>query len=154
MNESDIQQGSGPGHFGQPSVVLTRFEEQLRVHLPRRPYERIVLRKSVVTEVVNLTVEVRREELHVERIAVDDPDGQVLARGMEVPDLVEGEVLEVIVRAERPIVGVESVPIERVRVIKEISTREETFHANLRVERIDTEGSTVPVTTRSSTEIT
>ena len=48
--------------------AMTRSEEALFVERERVPRERVRLVKRIVTETVTQTVEVRREELHVERV--------------------------------------------------------------------------------------
>jgi stress response protein YsnF len=51
-----------------PSIV--RSEEELFVQRERVPRERVRLVKRIVTETVTQTIEVRREELHLERVTI------------------------------------------------------------------------------------
>jgi len=53
---------------------LTRSEEEVRVRTRRRAVGRVRLRKYVVTEHVQMTVPVQREEVRLEREPVDDED--------------------------------------------------------------------------------
>lgn len=129
----------------RPAATVTRSEEQIRVRLARVPYARVVLRKVVVTEEVTLTVTVRREELRAETIPVPDaageldiPDDEELTDG---GDLDEDSVLEMVLHAERPVVTMESVPVERVRVRKEIVTGEQQVQAEVHVEHVDVDSS-------------
>ena len=76
-------------HTGELPAAMTRSEEALFVQHERVPRERVRLVKRIVTETVTQTVEVRREELHLERVAVGgsadagayDEQGQVAATG-------------------------------------------------------------------------
>ena len=60
-----------------PSVV--RSEEELAVDKRLVSRERVRLVKRVVTETVTKTFEVRREELHIERVPLDDAASQPAA---------------------------------------------------------------------------
>ena len=135
------------------ALVVTRSEEQLRVATARRPYQRVVVRRHVVTETVvqQVEVQVRREVLEVERTPVDDPAGTVAVLPGDAPlrDPLspDAEVLEIVLHEERPVVGVEVVPVERVRVIVDRVRGEEVVSADVRSERIDIDA---PQAVRSS----
>jgi hypothetical protein len=89
---------------------------------------RFRLVRYVVTEQVQVTVPIRREEVRVEEVpidAVDDGPGESLVTGEESygahsarPALDDPGALpeEIVLHAERPVVGVEVVPVERVRL--------------------------------------
>ena len=120
-------------------VAVTRSEERLRVHLQRRPYERVMVRKVVVTEQVTLTVDVRREELRVTRIPVSEATGEVAdadVEGVDAPGLVDAEVVTLVLAAERPVVTLETVPLERVQILKEVITLTQQVDADVRSERV------------------
>ena len=125
------------------ALVVTRSEEQLRVATVRRPYQRVVVRRHVVTETVvqQVEVQVRREVLEVERTPIDDPAGTVDVLPGDVPlrDPLspDAEVLEMVLHEERPVVGVQVVPVERVRIITDRVRGEQTVSADVRSERID-----------------
>ena len=130
-----------------PGVSVLRPEEQVRVRLRTRPYERVMVRKVVVTEDVTVTVTLRREELQVKRVPASELPGRLeeagWAQATGSPDadadeaLAEGTVLNLVLSAERPVVGVESVPVERVQVSKHIVTRQQDVDAEVRAERVD-----------------
>lgn len=131
-----------PSRTDPDDLVVTRSEERLRVDVQRRPYERIRVRRTVVTETVQVQVQVRREELHVDREPITDPTGvvDVAGAGGDLSGTAAGGVLEVVLHEERPVVGVQVVPVERVRVITEVVTTEQQLSGDVRSERVELEG--------------
>lgn len=125
--------GSAPG----TAAVVTRHEEQLRVAVRAVPYERVTVRKVVVVETVTHTVQVRREELRIDRTPVADAAGVVEVTRVGGLAAVQDGVLELVLREERPVVTVQSVPVERVRVSTRVVTRDEVRSADLRREELD-----------------
>ena len=113
--------------------AMTRSEERLRVTTERFAAKRVRVVKYVVTEEVTVTVPVRREEIRIEEVPLD-ADGPAVAAGT-----VAGAGLpEVIVlHAERPVVGTEVVPVERVRLHTEVVTEHVQVRDQVRRERID-----------------
>jgi uncharacterized protein (TIGR02271 family) len=114
--------------------AVTRSEEELVVDTVWRPTERVRLIRRVVEEEVSVTVRVRREELHVERQPVSE---------FEQPDSYRPgrDDLVVVLREERPVVGVEVVPRELVRVRRYlVDAGEERISDSLRKEVIEIEG--------------
>jgi uncharacterized protein (TIGR02271 family) len=79
---------------------------------------------------------VRREEVRVVREPITDANRDAAPSG---PDL-SGEEHEVTLHEERPVVEKETVPVERIRLDKDVVTDEETVSADVRKERIDTDG--------------
>ncbi|WP_323958654.1 DUF2382 domain-containing protein [Arthrobacter sp. JZ12] len=116
--------------------AMTRSEEQLRVGTESREAGRARLRKYVVTENVTQTVPVQREEVRVEREPITDANRDAALSG---PDISEEEH-EVTLREERPVVEKEAVPVERVRLDKDVVTEHHTVNEEVRKEQIDTEG--------------
>jgi stress response protein YsnF len=115
---------------------MTRSEEVLEVGTVWRPVERVRLSRRIVEEEVTVTVRVRREELHVEREPLSHYEEPVPGGGFG-PD---GE-LTIVLREERPVVGVEVVPRELVRVRPELVHVEDVLiEEELRSERIEVEG--------------
>ena len=128
---------------------MVRAEEQLRVGTERVGATRFRLVKYVVTEDVQITVPIRREEIRVEEVPVDAADldsGESLAQH---GDLAEGErpgrhtapddgslPEELILHTERPVVTVEVVPVERVRLHREIVQGAETVTGQVQREQI------------------
>ena len=55
---------------GRPQLVL--YEERPQVTTTREPVERVLLRRVVTTETRQVNVEVRREELVIERLPITD----------------------------------------------------------------------------------
>jgi stress response protein YsnF len=131
---------------------MVRSEEQLRVGTERVSATRFRLVKYVVTEDVQITVPIRREEIRVEEVPVDaaDSDGGEGTEGLvQHGDLAEGErpgrhtapddgslPEEIILHTERPVVSVEVVPIERVRLHREVVEGAETVTGQVQREQI------------------
>jgi uncharacterized protein (TIGR02271 family) len=116
--------------------AMTRSEEQLNVGTRTEEIGRARLRKYVVTENATETVPVSREEIRVEREPITDAN---VGAAMDGPAISEEEH-EVTLRAERPVVEKEAVPVERVRLDKETVTDTETVSADLRKEQIEVDG--------------
>jgi uncharacterized protein (TIGR02271 family) len=124
---------------GAGEGAMVRSEEQLRVGTERVAARRVRVVRYVVTEEVQVTVPVRREEIRIEELPVDADDdaatvvteGDQLAAGPAggLPD-------EMVLHAERPVVTVEVVPVERVRLRTEVVHGEETVSAAVQRERI------------------
>ena len=109
-------------------VAMTRSEEQVSVTTRTRVRERVRLVKHIVTEQV--TVEVRREELRVERDAVaDDGTNDDLSATCAHP-----EDLVIVLHEER--VSVTAVPVERVRVSVENVVEQVGVSTDRRVEDV------------------
>ncbi|MFF0887136.1 DUF2382 domain-containing protein [Streptomyces sp. NPDC003456] len=116
--------------------AMTRSEERMHVGVERREVGRARLRKYVVTEEVQQTVPVHREEVRVEREPITDDN---LDAALSGPDITEAEH-EVTLHEERPVTETETVPVERVRMTTDEYTDEETVRGQVRKEHIDTEG--------------
>ncbi len=119
--------------------AMTRSEERLRVGTQQQEVGRARLRKYIVTENVQQTVPVTREQVRVEREPITDAN---VGDAMEGPDLTE-DVHEVTLTEERPVVEKETVPVERVRLGKEQVTENVQVNEQLRKEQIETEGGDV-----------
>jgi stress response protein YsnF len=152
----------------ESDYVMVRSEEQLRAGTEIHETERVRIVKRVVTENVTVTVPVRREELHVERIPVDAPpapagpgNGHGNGNGSgytyvdredasepvrddadlyaTVGSAFNGDEYDIVLYQERPVVQMEIVPVERIHVLKEIVTHEETLSGVVRKEVIEAE---------------
>ena len=66
-------------------AVVTVHEERAVSRLVRVPVERVRVRTRVVTEVVRVEVEVRRQELVVERVPVGDDEARAAAAAVAPP---------------------------------------------------------------------
>jgi uncharacterized protein (TIGR02271 family) len=115
--------------------AMTRSEEELAVDTVWRPAERVRVRRRVVEEEVMVAVTVRREELEIER----EP-----ASRFDPPSRDAGEPAEplvMVLHEERPLVGVEVVPTEVVRVRRAVVRGgERTVTDTVRGEQIEVEG--------------
>jgi uncharacterized protein (TIGR02271 family) len=118
--------------------AMTRSEEELRVGTTSRESGRARLRKYVVTEQVETTVPVRREEVRIEREPITDANVDQALDGPEISE----EEHEVVLHAEEPVVETRAVPKERVRMETDTVTDEETVSGKVRKERIDVDGDT------------
>jgi len=116
--------------------AMTRSEEELNVGTQRREAGRARLRKYVVTENVERTVPVEREEVRVEREPITDANRDEALDGPEISE----EEHEVTLHTEEPVVEKRAVPKERVRLDKDVVTDEETVSEEVRKERIEAEG--------------
>jgi stress response protein YsnF len=161
--QADVAQPAA-GRTGAPGAdspaagtdgAMTRSEERLVVGTERAATTRARLVKYVVTEEVQITVPIRREEIRVEEVPIDAPDlpGESLAgdgrtgtagattaaefRDGGLPD-------EIVLHAERPVVTVEVVPVERVRLRTEVVPGQETVTQQLQREEIAVDQHAVP----------
>jgi uncharacterized protein (TIGR02271 family) len=116
--------------------AMTRSEEELRVGTERRQTGRARLRKYVVTENVQQTVPVQREEVRVEREPITDANVDQALDGPEISE----EEHEITLHAEEPVVEKRTVAKERVRLDKDVHTDERTVDEEVRQERIEAEG--------------
>ncbi|MCU1616045.1 MAG: uncharacterized protein JWO98_3585 [Frankiales bacterium] len=127
--------------------AMTRGEEQLRVHTERVPATRVRLVKYVITEEVQVTVPIRREEIRVEEVPLDAPDagpGESLVP--ELPHAADqgtpvtgGLPEEIVLHREEPVISVRVVPSERVRLRTELVQGQEQVRSELQRERIAVE---------------
>ena len=131
--------------------AMTRSEEQLRVDTQRVATTRARLVKYVVTEEVQITVPIRREEIRVEEVPVDAPDpgpGESLLDHDELSDRGTGSGSglpdEIILHTERPVVTVEVVPTERVRLRTEVVQGQEQVTDRVQREQIVVDESPSP----------
>jgi uncharacterized protein (TIGR02271 family) len=142
LEHSEPDSGSGlpesatPATGGRPGGgdAMTRSEEELRVGTAERG--RAGLKKHVVTEEVQETVPVRREEVRIEREPITDENRDAAMRG---PDISEAEH-EVTLIEEEPVVEKRTVPKERVRLDKDVETGEEQVSERVRKARVEVEG--------------
>jgi uncharacterized protein (TIGR02271 family) len=116
--------------------AMTRSEEELRVGTADRERGRARLRKYVVTEQVEQTVPVRREEVRVEREPITDANADQALSGPAISE----EEHEVVLHEEEVVVEKRAVPKERVRMDKETVVDEETVSEELRKEQIEADG--------------
>jgi uncharacterized protein (TIGR02271 family) len=114
--------------------AMTRSEEELEVRTVRRERDRVRLRKYVVTEEVQRTIPVRREEIRIEE--GPSPKREAGA-GSSHADVSSED--EIVLYEEIPVIEKRVVPRERVRVVKDTHTDEAEVVEEVRKERIDIE---------------
>ena len=138
----DRDRGDAEGTVGRdvsgPTTddAMTRSEEELRVGTTERESGRARLRKYVVTEDVQKTVPVRREEVRVEREPITDAN---VGDATEGPAISEEEH-EVTLHAEEPVVEKRAVPKERVRLDKDTVQEERQVSETVAKEEIEIDG--------------
>jgi uncharacterized protein (TIGR02271 family) len=144
---SGLQGGSGRtdrGTVGRDTSgpttddAMTRSEEELRVGTAERESGRARLKKYVVTENVQQTVPVKREEVRIEREPITDAN---VGRATDGPDISEEEH-EVVLHEEEVVAEKRAVPKERVRLNKDVEVEERTVDEQVRKEQIDIDGDT------------
>jgi uncharacterized protein (TIGR02271 family) len=116
--------------------AMTRSEEQLNVGTERVQTGKARLRKYVVTENEQVTVPVQREEVRIEREPITDAN---VGAAMDGPAISEEEH-ELTLSEERPVVQKETVPVERVRLDKDVVTEQQTVNEEVRKEEITFDG--------------
>ena len=131
QDQSSTQSQQQPTRTDQDQYQesLTLAEEQLRVE--KHPVEagRARLRKVVRTERVSQPVELRREEVTIERVP---------ASGQEVPqDAFQERTIEVPLTREEPVVEKEAHVTGQVRVDKTVETEQRTVGSEVRREEVE-----------------
>lgn len=117
--------------------AMTRSEEEVRVGTAERERGRVRLRKHVITENVQKTVPVRREEVRVEREPIS---GENIDDAMSGPEISEDEH-EIVLHEEEPVVEKRTVAKERVRLGTETHQDEREVSEDIRKERIELDDS-------------
>jgi Domain of unknown function (DUF2382)/PRC-barrel domain len=136
VHTSPDRPGEGdPGRPGDGGVVVTRSEEELVVG-KRTRLRRVRVRKYVVTEYVTRTIPVRREEIRLEELpATDVAEGG--ADDWGALDQGGAPELEVVLHREEPEIRLWPVPVERVRLRRQLVTERRTVTAELRKEQVE-----------------
>jgi uncharacterized protein (TIGR02271 family) len=150
LNYSEARSDSGlPQDQGRDAVghdtsgpttddAMTRSEEELRVGKAQRESGRARLRKYVVTEQVQQTVPVQREEVRLEREPITDANVGDAKAGPAISE----EEHEVTLHEEEVVTEKRAVPKERVRFDKQTVTEDQTVSEEVRKEQIEAEGDT------------
>ncbi|SEL27612.1 conserved domain-containing protein [Blastococcus sp. DSM 46786] len=133
--------------------AMTRSEERLRVGTEQVTARRVRLVKYVVTEEVQVTVPVRREEIRLEEVPLEGTGtagtGTAGDAGVEESLVPEGTPTtglpdEIVLHAERPVFSVEVVPVERVRLRTEVVEGRETVTEQVLREQITVDRDDAP----------
>jgi uncharacterized protein (TIGR02271 family) len=135
MDQSQTAADTGGYAPGETTAgdAMTRSEERLNVGKETVEAGRARLRKYVVTENVTRTVPVSHEEVRVEREPITDANRDAALSGEPIGE----DEHEVTLRAERPVVEKEAVPVERVRLTTDTVTEDAQVSESVRKEQID-----------------
>jgi uncharacterized protein (TIGR02271 family) len=139
--DADNAGGGATGHdISGPNTddAMTRSEEELLIGKAQQETGRARLRKYVVTEQVQTTVPVQREEVRIEREPITEANRDQALDGPEISE----EEHELVLHEEVPVVEKRTVPKERVSLQKETLTEEREVSEEVRKERIETDGDT------------
>jgi uncharacterized protein (TIGR02271 family) len=144
MSDADTSDAdmSQPTMRSESDDAMTRSEERLHTGTETRATGRARLRRWVDTENVQVEVPVKKEKARLETEPITDANRDAALSGA---DLSEGEH-EVTLSEERPVVNKETVPVERVRLAKDVETDTETVSEDVRKERVAAEGDVVDLT--------
>lgn len=126
----------GNGHDGSGTDsdgAMTRSEEELNVGTAERESGRVRLRKYVVTEEVQTTVPVKREEVRLEREPITDANRDQATSDAEISEAEH----EVILHEEQPVVEKRTIPKERVSLGTETHEDERQVSEEVRKEQIE-----------------
>lgn len=140
---ADLDPPAGVDHDAGDGGMV-RSEEQLRVDTERVVARRVRVVRYVVTEEVQVTVPIRREEIRVEELPLDAVgEGELVSEGEPLggagtTTAVAGGGLpeEIVLHAERPVVTVEVVPVERVRLRTEVVEGQEQVSGTVQREQV------------------
>ena len=111
-----------------PEVVL--HEERLQVGTEGGAVERVLLRKVIVTEIRQVEVTVRREELHVERVTSEGRTTSGRADAGRTP-------LVLVLTQEVPVVQLLTQPYEKVTVHVDRVDDQQQITRSVSRERVD-----------------
>jgi uncharacterized protein (TIGR02271 family) len=136
--------GSKARESAAGEVEIPIEEERLRVDKREAGAERVRLRKVVRTEQVNVPVELRQEDVVVERVPADQ------VRSAERSEFADQEV-ELEARREEPVVEKERVVTGAVRARKTEGVERQTVTDSVRKEDVEVERSGLSETSRSGT---
>jgi len=113
--------------------AITRSEEQLRVGKEVVGAGTARLDKYVTTEHVQTSVPVTKERVVIEREPITDANRGAALSGPEISEAHH----EVRLTEERALAAKEVVPIERIRLGKQVETHDQVVGADLRKEHVD-----------------
>jgi uncharacterized protein (TIGR02271 family) len=120
-----------------PRQSMLRSEERLHASTETVESGRVRLRKYVVTSEQQITVPIRREEVHITREPVKPGEAGTAANIGE-------EEREVILHEERPVVAKETVAVERVSLDTEIVREDREISDTVRREEVEIDDGTKP----------
>ncbi|WP_424185392.1 DUF2382 domain-containing protein [Actinokineospora sp. G85] len=127
---------SESGRTSREAASMTRSEERLNVGTRTEEVGKARLRKHVVTEEQQVSVPVRREEVRVERTPLTGAERSAAGKHADFSDAEQ----EVVLHEERPVVGKETVPVEKVQLGTETVTENRTVRDKVRKEQVEVDG--------------
>jgi stress response protein YsnF len=142
-DRDDSSESAGPDMIlsGDELVIDTELVEVGRVRLVKR----------VQVETVTRTIELRREILEIQRFepvvpgqdagtpAPNEDTIEAMQTGPMASGSLEEGIVEIVLMQEEAVITTRTIPKERVRIRKHVSSRARTIDADLRVERADLE---------------
>lgn len=131
--------GSGTTRSGGGGDTMTRSEERLQVDTVTEPWTRAVLRVETVTEEILIPVTVTRQQARIEYLPLRGSEGRVSPDG-EDAERTGNEIPWVTLYREQPVVTLERVPAERVRLSTSWVTEQQQVSDRLRREEIALDG--------------
>lgn len=127
---SQATTGSGDA-VGGGEIRVPVMEERLNVEKRQGELGAVEVRKEVITEQVDVPVELRREEVHVDRVDVPNrPIG-------DAPDAFKEGTIRVPVRGEEAVAHKEAVVTGEVVIDRDVATEQQTVSDTIRKERVD-----------------
>lgn len=132
--EQEATEPRGDGDLDDgDEITVQRSEEELRAGVREREAGKVNVKKRVRTERERIAVPKKREEVSVERVAVDGEASE----GQIGEDEVSMRVVE-----EEVVVDKRAVVKEELRIKKDVVEEEEIVEADLRKEEVDVEDAT------------
>lgn len=121
------------GEMRDEEIRVPVMEERLEVEKRSGQIGEVGIRKEVETEQVNIPVELRHEEVHINR--VDVPDRPV--RPGDAPDAFQPGTIRVPIRGEEAVAHKEAYVTGEVVIDRDVVTERETISDTVRHERVD-----------------
>jgi len=128
-----MNRGAGYTQGSTSDDAITRSEERLHVGKEQVAAGVASLDKYVTSEHVERSVPVTKERVVIEREPITEANMGAAMSGAEISEAHH----EVRLTEERAIASKETVPIERIRLGKQVETHEQTVGAELRKEHVD-----------------
>ncbi len=119
------------GSVEPDAIEVVVREEQLRIELTRRPLERVVLRRRVVSEVRQVPVTAQREELEVVRLPLDEQNPARTSPAEPAQPLV------IMLSEQVPVIEMTTRAYEKVTVTSEQLDREHVVSGQVAHERAE-----------------
>lgn len=131
---------------GDDSEAMTLHEEELQVGKRQVETGRVRLKKVVHTEHEEVPVDLRREEVEIERVPATG--------SADASSAFQEEEIDVPVSREEAVVGTQARATEQVRLNKTVSTDTENVGGDVRREEVETDSSGSDFTGRSGRAMT